>query len=354
MTRGTFSVVRTFLIAAAAIAAPASIGIAPARARQDSAPEKSALQLLHVQGRVHMLVGAGANITIQLGDDAVVLVDTGIPQMSPEVLAAIRTLSQKPIEFIINTSVDADHTGGNHNLSQSGHFISGMNGETPGASIVSQIAVLDRMTAASSSDPKESYAPQELWPTDTYDNDRWALFNDEAIVLDHPHAAHTDGDSLVFFRRSDVISTGDVFTPDRYPMIDLAKGGSINGEIDALNRLIERMVPRADEEGGTYVIPGHGRICDRNAVTNYRDMATIIGDRVADDVRKGMTLDQVKASRPTLDYDGIYGSDSGPWTTQMFIEAVYKDLSAANAKPQPSQAAKKPTKSAAKYSEQNQ
>jgi cyclase len=354
MTRKSFSVERAFLILAAAIASSTAIGIAPARARQDSAPEKSVLQLLHVQGRVHMLVGAGANITVQVGDDAVVLVDTGIPQMSPQVLAAIRTLSQKPIEFIINTSVDADHTGGNHNLSQSGHFISGMNGETPGASIVSQIAVLDRMTAPSSSDSKESYAQQELWPTDTYDNDKWALFNDEAIVLDHPHAAHTDGDSLVFFRRSDVISAGDVFTPDRYPMIDLAKGGSINGEIDALNRLIEMMVPRADEEGGTYVVPGHGRICDRNAVTNYRDMATVVRDRIADDMKKGMTLDQVKASKPTLDYDGIYGSDSGPWTTQMFIETVYKDLSATNAKPQPSPKSEKPTKSSAKYSEKNQ
>src|SRR6202050_10770 len=342
MTPKSFSVAPAFLIAATTIAVSAATGVAPARARQDSAPEKSAVQLLQVQGRVHMLVGAGANVTIQLGDDAVVLVDTGLSQMSPQALAAIRTLSQKPIEFIINTSVDADHTGGNHNLSQSGHFISGLNGETPGASIVSQIAVLDRMTAASSSDPKESYAPQELWPTDTYDNDRWALFNDEAIVLEHPHAAHTD-----------VISAGDVFTPDRYPMIDLAKGGSINGEIDALNRLIEMMVPRADEEGGTYVVPGHGRICDRNAVSNYRDMATIIRDRVADDVKKGMTLDQVKASQPTLDYDGIYGSDSGPWTTQMFIEAVYKDLSAANRKSQSSQDVKKSTKSSTKYSEEN-
>jgi cyclase len=354
MTHPSFSVPRALLIAATAMAAAAATGVAPARTPQDAAPEKSPLELLHVQGRVHMLAGAGANITVQLGDDAVVLVDTGIPQMSPQVLAAIRTLSEKPIEFIINTSVDPDHTGGNHNLSQSGHFISGMNGETPGASIVSQIAVLDRMTAPSSSDPKGSYAPQELWPTDTYDNDRWALFNDEAIVLDHPHAAHTDGDSFVFFRRSDVISAGDVFTPDRYPMLDLAKGGSIHGEIDALNRLIEMMVPRADEEGGTYVIPGHGRICDRNAVTNYRDMATIIGDRVADDVKKGMTLAQVKASRPTLDYDGIYGTDSGPWTTEMFIEAVYKDLSAANAKSQPSPAARRPTKSSSKYSEKNQ
>ncbi|MFZ0694643.1 MAG: MBL fold metallo-hydrolase [Alphaproteobacteria bacterium] len=317
-------------IALAILAAIAAVS-APGRA-QGQVPDKSAVQLLHVQGRVYMLVGAGSNIAVQLGDNAVVLVDSGLPQMSPQVLAAIRTLSQKPIEFIINTSVDAEHTGGNHNLAQAGHFISGMNGEIPGASIVSQIAVLDRMTAASG---KETNAPQELWPTDTYDNDKWALFNDEAIVLEHPHAAHTDGDTVVFFRRSDVISAGDIFTPDRYPMIDLAKGGSINGEIDALNRLIDIMVPRADEEGGTYVIPGHGRICDRAAITNYRDMVTIIRDRVEDLVKKGKTLEQVKASKPTLDYDGEYGADSGPWTTDMFIEAVYRDLGAAKSSTKP-------------------
>jgi cyclase len=339
---------RIFLALSILVAATA---LAPARAQQDPRSDNSAVQLLHVQGRVHMLVGAGANITIQLGDNAVVLVDSGLPEMSPQVLAAIRLLSQKPIEFIINTSGDADHTGGNHNLSQAGHFISGMAGETPGASIVSQIAVLDRMTAANGS--KDTASRQELWPTDTYDTDQWTLFNDEAIVLEHPHAAHTDGDSLVFFRRSDVISTGDVFTPDRYPMIDLAKGGSIQGEIDALNRLLDLMVPRADEEGGTYVIPGHGRICDRAAVSNYRDMVTIIGDRIADSVKRGLSLEQVKASQPTLDYDGIYGADSGPWTTDMFIAAVYKDLHTSNAKSQQPSKSAKPAKSSAKYSERN-
>jgi cyclase len=298
--------------------------LAPPRAQEQASEKSGGVQLLHVQGRVHMLVGAGANITVQLGDDAVVLVDSGLPQMSPQVLAAIRSLSQKPIEFIIDTSADPDHTGGNHNLAETGHFISGMNGETPGASIVSQIAVLDRMSA------EKTAAPQDLWPTDTYDTDRWALFNDEAIVLEHPRAAHTGGDTVVFFRRSDVISTGDVFTPDRYPMIDVAKGGSINGEIDALNRLLELMVPRADEEGGTYVVPGHGRICDRSVVTSYRDMVTIIRDRIADSVKKGLTLNQVKASKPTLDYDGNYGADTGPWTTAMFIDAVYKSLTAPN------------------------
>jgi glyoxylase-like metal-dependent hydrolase (beta-lactamase superfamily II) len=324
----------------------------PARAQQDQAYEKSAVQLLHVQGRVHMLVGSGANVTVQLGDQYVVLVDTGLPQMSPQVLAAIRSLSQKPIEFIINTSVDDDHTGGNHNLAEAGHFNSGLAGEIQGASIVSHLGVLDRMTATSGG--KDTASPQELWPTDTYDNDKWALFNDEAIVLEHPHAAHTDGDSIVFFRRSDVISAGDILTPDSYPVIELAKGGSINGEIDALNHLLDVMVPRANEEGGTYVIPGHGRICDRAVVTNYRDMVTIVRDRIADSVKKGLSLEQVKDSKPTLDYDGIYGSDSGPWTTDMFIEAVYRDLSAGNSKARSPQKSAKPAKNAVEPSEKHQ
>jgi cyclase len=307
-----------FAVMAVALALGANLS-----AQQDQKGDNSRIHILHVQGRVYMLVGAGANITVQVGDEAVVLVDTGVPQMSDQVLSAIHTLSQKPIEFIINTSVDADHTGGNQKLSQAGHFNSGLNGEQPGASIVAQIAVLDRMTAPVG---KDTAVSQDLWPTDTYDTDKWALFNDEAIVIEHPRAAHTDGDSLVFFRRSDVVSAGDIFTPELYPVIDLQKGGGINGEIDALNHLIDIMVPRANEEGGTYVIPGHGRVSDRAVVSNYRDMVTIVRDRIADLVKKGKTLEQVKAAKPTLDYDGIYGADAGPWTTNMFIEAVYLDL----------------------------
>jgi glyoxylase-like metal-dependent hydrolase (beta-lactamase superfamily II) len=174
---------------------------------------------------------------------------------------------------------------------------------------------------------KVSPVPVALWPTDTYDNDRWELFNDEAVILEHPHAAHTDGDTIVFFRRSDVISAGDIFTPEHYPVIESEKGGTINGEIDALNRIIDIMVPKDGEEGGTYVIPGHGRLCDRAELSNYRDMVTIVRDRIEDLIKKGKTLEQVKAARPTLDYDGTYGADSGPWATEKFIETVYNDLS---------------------------
>jgi cyclase len=331
------SAARTIL---AVVVAVTAVALFPVSAQQEPKLDAPAIHILHVQGRVYMLVGGGSNITVQLGDEAVVLVDTGAPQMSEQVLAAIRTLSQRPIEFIINTSVDEDHTGGNQSLAQTGHYNTGLAGEQAGASIVAHLRVLDRMTAPPTG--KEIAVSQESWPTDTYDNDRWDLFNDEAIVIEHPHAAHTDGDSIVFFRRSDVISVGDILTPERYPVIDAARGGSINGEIDALNQIIDIVVPRENEEGGTYVIPGHGRLCDRDAVTDYRDMVTIVRDRIEDLVKKGDTLDQVKAAKPTLDYDGIYGADTGPWTTGMFIEAVYRDLS--QTKNQPEQKATKPGK----------
>ena len=282
------------------------------------------VHLLHVQGRVYMLVGAGANITVQVGEEAIILVDSGVAQMSEQVISATRMLSAKPIEFILNTSADEDHVGGNHNLAKAGHFSSGLPGEETGASVVAHLAVLNRMSAP---DGKQPPVSSEFWPTDTYDNDRWELFNDEAVIVEHLHAAHTDGDSIVFFRRSDVVSVGDIFTPEHYPVIELQKGGTINGEIDALNQIIDLMVPKENEEGGTYVIPGHGRLCDRTDIVNYRDMVTIIRDRIENLVKRGKTLDQVKASKPTLDYDGIYGADTGSWTTDLFINAVFYNLS---------------------------
>jgi len=152
------------------------------------------------------------------------------------------------------------------------------------------------------------------------------FFNGEPIVIYHAPAAHTDGDSIVFFRGSDVVVTGDIFRPDLYPLIDLANGGSVNGVIAALNRILELTVPARYQEGGTYVIPGSGRLCDEADVVEYRDMVTIIRDRVEDMIRRKMTLDEVKAAKPSRDYDAEYGATTGPWTTEMFVEAVYRSL----------------------------
>jgi glyoxylase-like metal-dependent hydrolase (beta-lactamase superfamily II) len=138
--------------------------------------------------------------------------------------------------------------------------------------------------------------------------------------------AHTDGDVMVFFRRADVLSSGDVFVTASYPVIDASRGGSVQGEIDALNAIIDLTVPERNQMGGTRVIPGHGRICNEADVVDYRDMVTIIRDRVRDMAKKGMTLQQVRAARPSLEYDGIYGTTTGQWTTDMFLEAIFKDV----------------------------
>jgi len=138
--------------------------------------------------------------------------------------------------------------------------------------------------------------------------------------------------ALVFFRRSDVISAGDAFTPDRYPMIDLARGGSIEGMLAGINYILELAVPDINEEGGTMIVPGHGRLCDESDVSDYRDMVTIVRDRVADMVKRKMTLEQVKAAKATRDYDGVYATPGH--TGDMFVEAVYRSLtSQAGARP---------------------
>jgi glyoxylase-like metal-dependent hydrolase (beta-lactamase superfamily II) len=279
-----------------------------------------------------MLVGAGGNITVQVGDDGVLVVDAGLGGTTDKVYAAIRSLSERPIRYIINTHLHADHVGGNEALAKLGSTIAGGNvvgdiGVSAGnqATVIAAQEVLDRMSEPDGNRPP---APQGAWPTETYTTpERKMYFNGEGLLLTHVPHAHTDGDTIVFFRRSDVISTGDIFVTNGYPIVDLAHGGNIQGVIDGLNRIIEMAIPADEQEGGTQVIPGHGRQCDVADVVWYQEMVTIIRDRVQDMVNKGMTLEQVKAARPTLDYDPRYGKTTGFWTTDMFVEAVYKSLS---------------------------
>jgi cyclase len=272
------------------------------------------VKILPVQGNVYMLVGAGGNVTLQVGRDGVLLVDTEYAQMAPKIMAAIRTLSEMPIKYIIDTHVHTDHTGGNGALAKLGG-----GGAMP--RIIANDHVLNRMTASSTAG--QASVPEIDWPNDEYFNPtKDFFFNSEAVIVYHMPAAHTDGDSVVFFRRSDVVSTGDIFTPGNYPRIDLQRGGTVDGIIDALNHIIDITVPAKYQEGGTYVIPGHGRLCEDADVVEYRDMVTIIRDRIADLIKKGRTLEQVKAVKPTLDYDTQYGA-----APDMFVEAIYKNLS---------------------------
>jgi cyclase len=271
-------------------------------------------KILPVQGNVYMLIGAGGNTTLQVGKDGVLVVDTQYAPMAPKIMAAIRTLSDMPIKYIINTHVHGDHTGGNGALAKLGG-----GGAMP--RIIANDHVLNRMTAKPAAG--QAAVPDTDWPNDEYFTPfKDFFFNNEAVIVYHMPAAHTDGDSIVFFRRSDVVSTGDIFTPERYPFIDLQRGGTVQGIIDALNRILDITVPAKYQEGGTYVIPGHGRLCEEADVVEYRDMVTIIRDRIADLIKKGRTLEQVKAAKPTLDYDTQYGG-----MPDTFIEAIYKNLS---------------------------
>jgi cyclase len=287
-----------------------------------------------VQGNVYMLVGDGANITVQVGDQGVLFVDTGLAKMSDNLLAAVRSLSDKPIRYIIDTSDDPDHIGGNESVAKAGSTIAGGNvvgdiGASAGdtAAVIAFQSILDRMSMPKGN---QSAMPQSAWPTDTYTAPQKSFwFNGESIRVFHQPGL-TDGDSMVYFRRSDVVSTGDIFRTDSYPVIDLKRGGSIQAIIGGLNRLLDLTVPADDkskDEGGTMVVPGHGRLCDQADVVVYQEMVTIIRDRIQDMVNKGMTLEQVKAAKPTMDYDPIYGTNKGPWTTEIFVEAVYRSLS---------------------------
>jgi cyclase len=294
------------------------------------------LELLPVQGNVYLLAGAGGNIIVQVGDNGVLVVDTGLAPMTDKVIAEIRRLSKKPLRYIVNTDFKEDHTGGNDGLSREFGTSTTVNiVNTPGASatqtvaILGSEAILDRMSAAVNGKPAR---PSIAWPTDTFfDEPKELYFNGESIQILHQPAAVTDGDSLVYFRRSDVVSTGDIFMTTGYPKIDLAAGGSVQGVLDGLNHILDLTIPAHHEEGGTLVIPGHGRICDEIDVVEYRDMMTVIRDRVRDLIRQGKTIEQAKAARPTMDYDGLY--DVTQPVADAFVETVYRSL-ALDAKPE--------------------
>ena len=309
--------------------------------------------------RVFMIPGAGANganAAVQVGKDGVAMVDTGSAENADKLLATVKFLANyensipqplgfasetrsminfnsvppaEGIRWIINTTIGAEHIGGNEKLSGGGVTISGGNVGAyapPGAAIFAREELLARL---SDSKPGAKPTPNGMLPTDTFNLEqmRFSNFvNGEGIMMYHAPHATTDGDTIVYFRGSDVIVTGDLFRQDTYPVIDVEKGGTIQGVLDALNHILDLAIPEFREEGGTMVIPGHGRLSDSADVGYYRDMVTVIRDRFQDMVNRGMTLQQVKASEPTMDYDLRFGATSGPWTTDMFVEAVYKTL----------------------------
>jgi cyclase len=303
----------------------AVLSTACALGAQGQDPANVELHLIPVQGNVYMLYGAAGNITVQVGSDGVLLVDTMTAPLAPHIAAEIQKISPLPIRYIVDTDVHPEHIGGNQALAKMG-----APGASPtdhgGATIIAHENVVNRMTKPAG--PGQTPGPTPGLPNDEYfTRTKDLYFNGEPIFIIHEPNALTDGDSIVLFRRSDTISTGDIFTPDAYPAIDIERGGSVEGLLDALNHILHLTVPAHLQEGGTRVIPGHGRLCDEAEVVEYRNMITIVRDRVQDMIRKGMTLEQVKAGRPTLDYDVQFGSGDA------FVEAVYHSLKDPPARP---------------------
>jgi glyoxylase-like metal-dependent hydrolase (beta-lactamase superfamily II) len=295
--------------------------------------QNGGLDVIQVRKDFYMIAGAGGNIGVQIGSDGIVLVNAGTAQASDKVLAELKKLTPLPIRYIIDTAAEPEFVGGNEQLSKAGYTIftnaignAGFAGAmTSGgaASILAHDSVLGRMS-------KDGYSGAAS-PTEAFFASRKALrMNDEGIEVLYQPAAHSDADSFVLFRGSDVVVTGDVMDMNKFPVIDLEHGGTIQGEIDALNRLIDLTIaptPFIYKDIGTYVIPGHGRLAEQQEVVEYRDMVVTVRDTIEELITKGKTLEQVKASRPTLAYDTRYGSDA-----DAFVEAVYKSLKAAGTK----------------------
>jgi glyoxylase-like metal-dependent hydrolase (beta-lactamase superfamily II) len=290
---------------------------------------KLEVETLPVQGKVHMLAGAGANIAVQAGDDGILIVDTGFEQMSGKVIAAIRKISNRPLRTIINTTLADAHTGANGPLVKAGFLNQagpGLGGRPNEADLIGHGQLLRLMTEIG-----EAKISTDRWPPSTFQGKQKDLSsNDEPVIIMHIPNAVTAADVMVWFRKSDVIATGDLFDQTSFPYIDTEHGGHINGVIEGLNTLLDIMVPKHLQEGGTMAIPGHGRISDEHDVLEYRDMVTIVRDRVQNAINKKMTLQQIKAAKPsmTYEYEPRFGRNPA-WTPEMFVEAIYKNLSAA-------------------------
>jgi cyclase len=301
-----------------------ALGVA-AWAQPNSKPDNE-IHILKVQGNVYMLVGPGGNSAVQVGNSGVLVVDSQTSDMSAKLIAAIKTLSDKPIRYIINTSFDPDRTGGNEVLARNGAPVVGGNlgNSNRGAAIVAREQVLDRMGAPTG---QKAPTPEGSWPTVTwFEGNKEIYFNGEPVITMPVPPGHTDGDSIVLFRHSDVLAAGNIFNMNSFPVINLAAGGNIQGVLDGLNHLLDIAIPEHEQEGGTYIIPGHGRLTDEHDLLEYRDMVTIVRDRVQNLIKKGMTLEQVKAAKPTFEYDKRWSAASGPSSTDGFVEAVYKSL----------------------------
>jgi glyoxylase-like metal-dependent hydrolase (beta-lactamase superfamily II) len=294
----------------------------PPRARSRRAPEQpaaappaaGAVTSLHVAGQVWLVAAGDRNVTVQVGEEGVLVVNPGPEALADAVLAEIHEIApDKRVRVIVQTDDEAVHIGGTAKLAS---------GPTPRAQRPAVIAHENASLRIASAGLSDRHSPTDTFFRGT----RELFFNGEPIEIIHVPSATSDGDVLVFFRESDVVVAGGVIADVTYPVIRLDDGGTVNGTLAALNRILDITIAEWRAQGGTMVIPDRGRIYDEGDVAEYRDMLTIVRDRVQDAIVKGLTLEQVTAARLARDYDGRYGGEGGPASAGEFMTTVYQAL----------------------------
>ena len=301
-----------------------SLGMLALRAQQ-RLPAAGGLETIRIRPNVYVIFGAGGNITAHVGEDGVILVDSGTAALSDQVVAAVKAITPRPIRLIINTGADLEHAGGNDKVGAGGVAVNpDAFNDDDHATVLAHENVLTRMSR------DEKLYPTATWPSETFTlRVRSMHVNNEALQVFREIGALSDGDSVVLFRNSDVIATGDILDLRHFPRIDPAEGGTIQGELDALNHLLELTVPAMPfvlKPGRTLLVPGHGRVSDYAELVEYRDMLTIVRDNILVLLNKGMALEQVKAANPTAGYRKRWGVETGSWTTDRFVETIYTEL----------------------------
>ena len=275
---------------------------------QDEDFSKVEIKTTPAAGSVSMLQGEGGNMAVSVGADGVLLIDDEFAPLVPKILAAVKKLSPKPIRFVVNTHWHRDHTGGNAPL--------GMEQVV----IFAQDNVRKRMSVQSVNRFKEVIpaAPPAALPLVTFAESLTFHLNGEDVEVIHAAPAHTDGDSFIYFRGSNVVHAGDLFFNGMYPFIDLNSGGAVAGMVAAADALLARVNDQ------TKIIPGHGPLASKADLQRYRDMLATIRDRVQKAIREGKTQDQVVAAKPSAEFDASFGG--GFFKPNDFVALVYTGL----------------------------
>jgi cyclase len=259
---------------------------------QGSKPEDVQIKTTKVAPGVYMLEGQGGNIGVSAGDDGVILIDTEFAPLTPKIQAAVTAISNKPIRFVINTHWHGDHTGGNENFAVAGAVILAHDNVRKRLSVDQFVELFNRKVPAS---------PAKALPIVTFSEDVTLHFNGENIHVMHVNPAHTDGDAIVHFEKANVVHTGDVFVAS-YPIVDWSSGGRFDGFVEAADRLL------AIGDDKTQLIPGHGPLSDKTLLKAWKEMLTGVRDRVKAEIAAGKNVEQIKAAKPTANWDKRYGA----------------------------------------------